>query len=291
MGMGPNTAYGYNSSSQPHNLILDSMASQGLIASRAFSLDLKNYDNATGSIIFGGLDKKKFQGSLQTLPLQSPQMSAGAYGDGSSDDKHTTYGYFVTVQSLAMTKPNDTSSSKYDQDSFLAVLDSGTSAILTPEGISSQICKDVGGTRMGSSGSSFCTVPCDVRDQPGGLDVAFDGKTIRVSFENLLTESEQNGNTYCFLGVGDTGVATDPPTYILGSPFLRAAYAVFDWDNQQVHLAQASDCGSNVVAIGNGSEAVPTGGGCKESASVPSIPTSIGTVWAVFALASVLFLV
>lgn len=92
MGMGPNGAYGYNSSSQPYSLILDSMASQGLISSRAFSLDLKNYDNATGSIIFGGLDKKKFLGSLQTLPLESPQMSAGIYGDGSSGDKHASYG-------------------------------------------------------------------------------------------------------------------------------------------------------------------------------------------------------
>ncbi|KAK2607621.1 hypothetical protein N8I77_006284 [Diaporthe amygdali] len=255
MGMGPNSAYGYNSSTQPYSLILDSMASQGLIASRAFSLDLKNYDNATGSIIFGGLDKKKFLGSLQTLPLESPQMSAGAYGDGSDDEKYTNHGYFVTVQSLSMTKPNDTSSSKYDQDSFLAVLDSGTSAILTPEGMSSQICNDVGGTEMTQSGSSFCTVPCDVKNQPGGLDVEFQGKTIRVAFENLFTEVEQDGYTFCFLGVGDTGVATDPPTYILGSPFLRAAYAVFDWDNQQVHLAQASDCGSNVVAIGTGGTA------------------------------------
>lgn len=78
MGMGPSPLAGYNLSSQPYSLILDSMVSQGQIASRAFSLDLRDYDNSTGSLIFGGLDKKKFSGSLQTLPLESVQMTSQA---------------------------------------------------------------------------------------------------------------------------------------------------------------------------------------------------------------------
>lgn len=89
MGMGPNPSYGYDST----NLILDSMASQGLIASRAFSLDLRNSYDADGSITFGGLDVKKFLGPLQTLPLESPQMSEGVYGGGSNKTKTTTYGW------------------------------------------------------------------------------------------------------------------------------------------------------------------------------------------------------
>lgn len=92
MGMGPSAFYGYNSSSQPDRLILDSMALQGLIASRAFSLDLREHDNSTGSIIFGGVDQKKFLGSLQTLPLESPQTTVDLFGDGSSNETITTYG-------------------------------------------------------------------------------------------------------------------------------------------------------------------------------------------------------
>lgn len=92
MGMGPNVVYGYNSSSQPHSLVLDSMASQGLIASRAFSLNLREHDDATGSIVFGGVDQKKFLGSLQTLPLESLQVAAGASGDGSSRETITVHG-------------------------------------------------------------------------------------------------------------------------------------------------------------------------------------------------------
>lgn len=90
LGIGP--TYGYNSSSQPDSLILDSMASQGLIASRAFSLDLREHDNATGSIIFGGVDQKKFLGSLQTLPLESLQRTVDPFGDGSSNETIPMYG-------------------------------------------------------------------------------------------------------------------------------------------------------------------------------------------------------
>lgn len=99
------------------------------------------------------------------------------------------------------------------------------------------------------------------------MDINFDGKTIQIKYENLITEVVEQGVPYCFLGVSDTTVDTDPPTYILGDPFLRASYAVFDWDNQQVHLAQADDCGSNIVAIGSGTGSVPTGSGCKDSSS------------------------
>lgn len=172
----------------------------------------------------------------------------------------------------------------------MALLDSGTDKILTPEGVSSRICDDVGGQQLEVLGFSSCSVPCDLKSQSGGLDVNFDGKTIRVNFENLVAEAERDGQTFCTLAVKGVGVATDKPLYILGSPFLQAAYAVFDWDNQQVHLAQAADCGSQVVAIGTGPGAVPTGVGCEESAALPSVRSSIGPVMAV-AMASMLALI
>lgn len=132
---------------------------------------------------------------------------------------------------------------------------------------------------MTQDGVTFCYfTDCSVRQQTGGLDIHFDGKTIQVTYDNLITEVVEEGISYCFLGVSDTTVDTDPPTYILGDPFLRASYAVFDWDNQQVHLAQADDCGSNIVAIGSGTGSVPIGSGCKESSSMAGIRGSTGSM-------------
>ncbi|POS75034.1 hypothetical protein DHEL01_v206578 [Diaporthe helianthi] len=300
MGVGPGPNYedtgfteGQGPLRKPGNVILDSMVSQGLISSSAFSLHLSHYDNGTGSILFGGLDTKKFRGSLQTLPLEeSLQFSAGAYDPSGRNHKFKTNGYFVAVQSLALTKPDQQSPKKYNQDSFPALLDSGSSKILTPKGVSSRICADVGGSQSTGPGTKSCEVPCEIRGKPGGLDVNFDNKTIHISYEDLLTqEADDCGHKRCFLAVADTYIATEPPMYILGLPFLRAVYAVFDWDNRQVHLAQAADCGSQIAEIGVCSDAVSTATGCDESTPVvsgaasPPLRTTIGPVIAVIAIA------
>lgn len=81
LGLGPDPYSGFNNSepdigrnldtymASPYSLFLASMVSQGLINSRAFSLDMGNLQDATGSLIFGGLDKGRFEGTLQPFPL------------------------------------------------------------------------------------------------------------------------------------------------------------------------------------------------------------------------------
>lgn len=284
MGIGPSSLEGFNKS-KPYSLILESLATQGLINSRAFSLDLRDYDNSTGSLIFGGVDKGKYIGTLDKIPIQTQQMTFGG-------QDYAVFGYWVTVTSLGLTQPGSKSSNAYTvpDGSFVATLDSGTSQILLPEGLASQICSDVNGTSSGDAGG--CTVDCSVRDLPGGLDFGINGKTIQVTYQNLVSAFEYQGHTYCFLDASTSGVDTTPPTYILGSPFLRDTYAVFDWDNQNVHLAQAADCGSDIVAIGNGTNAVPTDkGNCKtDSGSIHSAVINIGFVLAAAAFGIVMAL-
>jgi hypothetical protein len=53
-------------------------------------------------------------------------------------------------------------------------------------------------------------------------------------------------------------LTTHPLEPVLGDSFLRAAYVVYDQDNRNLHLAQAANCGSNLVEIGSGSDAVPS---------------------------------
>lgn len=52
--------------------------------------------------------------------------------------------------------------------------------------------------------------------------------------------------------------------------------AVFDWGNSAVHIAQAANCGSNIVAIGNGTNAVPGGNGDCSSFGVRSVAVNFG---------------
>lgn len=57
-------------SDQPN--IIDELVSQGAIQTKAFSLALGSHGPEEGSLILGGIDTKKFAGSLQRLPLVDP---------------------------------------------------------------------------------------------------------------------------------------------------------------------------------------------------------------------------
>lgn len=79
-------------------------------------------------------------------------------------------------------------------------------------------------------------------------------------------------SSLCSVGLRVAGKGSQQ---ILGDSFLRAAYVVFDWDNEEVHIAQGADCGSEIVAIGSGSDAVPSVTGACET--TPASRTSAST--------------
>jgi hypothetical protein len=71
MGAGPDL----NGWDAPYPLIIDSMVKQGLIKSRALSLDIRTINSDRGAVIFGGLDTAKYSGRLQKLPIIPAESS------------------------------------------------------------------------------------------------------------------------------------------------------------------------------------------------------------------------
>lgn len=65
MGVAPDL-HGWNA---PYPLVIDSMAQQKLIQSRAFSLDIRTMDSDRGAVIFGGIDTRKYSGHLEKRPI------------------------------------------------------------------------------------------------------------------------------------------------------------------------------------------------------------------------------
>src|SRR5690349_1855836 len=63
---------------KPYNNFPAALAAQGTIASNAYSLWLNNLDSHVGSILFGGVDTKRFKGALEILPVQKQN---GGYTD------------------------------------------------------------------------------------------------------------------------------------------------------------------------------------------------------------------
>src|SRR4051812_37018546 len=53
----------------PYDNLAYAMASQGIINSVAYSIWLNDLHSSKGEILFGGIDTKKYHGSLFTLPI------------------------------------------------------------------------------------------------------------------------------------------------------------------------------------------------------------------------------
>ncbi|CZR62854.1 uncharacterized protein PAC_12751 [Phialocephala subalpina] len=230
--------------------IIDQMATQNITKSRAFSLNLGGVDTKTGAIVFGGIDTKKFYGKLGKQAIIPYKQSPDGFPR-----------YWITMTSLSVTTPSKTIKSIFSGTSQPVFLDSGGTLSQLPASIVTAIVTLFPGAR--SVGSGQYTVPCSALKQDGYLDFGFGTTTIRVPYHEFVWQADVD---LCALGV--MANAAGDPTYVLGDSFLRAAYVVYDQDNQNIHLANAASCGTNLVSIGKGSNAVPDlAGECPEAVS------------------------
>ncbi|KAH6654498.1 aspartic-type endopeptidase [Truncatella angustata] len=219
------------------------MASDGTIASNAYSLWLNDLDASTGSILFGGVDTAQYTGSLETLPIQA---SGGVYSE-----------FLITLTSVVL--DNVTIAS----DQALAVLlDSGSSLTYLPDTWVEQIFDEVGAQYDSSEGAAY--VPCSLAQDTRTLDFTFTSPTIKVDMNELVLDlvttsgkrpTFSNGVTACLFGIAPAGSSTN----VLGDTFLRSAYVVYDISNNEISLAQTAfnATETNVKEIGTGTGAVP----------------------------------
>jgi hypothetical protein len=88
--------------------------------------------------------------------------------------------------------------------------------------------------------------PCKAPE--GSIDLFFGLKQISITYQDFV---EDDGKGGCWLKMV-TRVMQHPS---LGASFFRAAYLVFDLDNNALWLAQAANCGSELMAIVKGEAA------------------------------------
>lgn len=245
IGLAPDLKGGFDTN-EPYTLVLSSMAEQGVIASRVFALDLRHADNQYGAVIYGGLDQSKFIGTLEKRPIVK-----GVGGEWRLGVELTTIG--VTLSSP--------SSFKVAGADANVMLDSGTTITRMHSAVAQPILEALGAQ---DDGEGYYQVPCSMKSSAGSVDFGFGNKTIRVPFKDFILDLGGSSST-CYVGMVLT---TDQQ--ILGDSVLRAGYFVFDWDNQEVHIAQAANCGkNNIVAVSSGKSAVPSvTGSCKEGDAV-----------------------
>lgn len=183
---------------------IDELAKQGVTKTKAFSLALGSKTEEEGVIIFGGVDTGKFSGKLAHLPI----VPADDSPDGVAR-------YWVDMNSISLSPPTGKSTT-FANTKMTVFLDSGSTLTLLPQSLVNEIADSLGST--GTDDSGFAIVDCSLINEPGTIDFAFDGVTIKVPYSEMI-RSVSSLPPHCYLGMmGSTQFA------LLGDTFLRSAY-------------------------------------------------------------------
>ncbi|KAH8662216.1 aspartic peptidase domain-containing protein [Xylariales sp. PMI_506] len=270
MGIGLDTN---EAASKEYPNLMDEFLSQGLIASKAYSLYLDDYSSSTGNILFGGIDTEKFVGDLTALPIQP-------------DSQSNTYTSFtVALSSISLT--NGGSSSSVSSEALPVVLDSGTTLTYLPVDIISTIY-DTLNVYDDENESGFVYIDCSYSTKNITFDYQFgggNGPVVKVPISEVvfdtvkLYESEglQLPRNLPFDDPCIFGMMASQGIYLLGDTFLRSAYVVYDLSNLEIAVAQANfgSTGSNVVAISAGDSQIPSVTGVASEVSVTQTATGL----------------
>lgn len=209
----------------------------------------------SGTVLFGAVDSTKYHEPLTALPFATSPLSPQPY--------YAVQLTSLTAQSRSKIEPfiptNNT-------DPLWAVLDSGAPHIMLPRYLIDPLYKNLGATFFPEY--NLATVPCNVST----ADVTFsfylgggpNAVKINVPIANLVQPSMPategahyaDNTSACILQlVPQTTVLT-----LLGDPFLRSAYVVYDQENKQIAIAQAnfsSTAPPNIQEILPGPKGIP----------------------------------
>ncbi|AMD18984.1 HBR083Cp [Eremothecium sinecaudum] len=191
----------------------------GVIAKNAYSLFTNQLTADSGSVLFGGVDHKKYSGQLLTLPivntypgLPAPvELAIALDGIGYSTDR--------SRQTIVST-------------SFAALLDSGTTFSYFPVRVA-EVLADAVGARWSSRAGAFLG-RCTPESNSAAFDFNFGGARISVPISNFILQTRQPGLcAFSFFPHSRSII-------ILGDVFLSSAYVVYDLENYEISLAQAT---------------------------------------------------
>ena len=214
---------------------VDELSSQNATQSKAFSVALgSNTADNGGVIIFGGVDTKKFTGSLVSNDILAPTAN-------------DIQRYTVQLNSVGTTTSGK--SKTYDGGSTPIVLDTGSSLSILPSSVVEGMVTDFDAKLDSNSGLYF--VDCSVASEDDTIDFAFPGITINVPMSEFIFDA---GGGQCVLGTQaldtNSGISA-----LLGDTFLRSAYVVFDQTSNTILMAPYKNCGTNEQTIPSGSGA------------------------------------
>ncbi|KAJ5083983.1 hypothetical protein NUU61_008562 [Penicillium alfredii] len=245
---------GYGEHNSSSISLPQALADGDIIKSPAFSLWIENphgrptpatAHRGAGRVLFGGVNKAKYVGTLHTLPIV----------DGPPGSRK---GFRVNMTGLAI---NDTSASPktFPKD---AIFDIGMSLSYVPEAAARDIFARLGVTNIPDKGQ--VSIPCNASELNTTLTFEFGAATFNfpvwvfMTQDSLYGSSEYEDGT-CYLGIATNKDYLHKGSAVFGANFLRLIYSVYDLENGEISLARRNWTGfsDDIVEITTGKNAVP----------------------------------
>jgi len=187
----------------------DMLISQNLVSQGVFSFYLASQGKNTSVLVLGGTDQQYFTGSITYVKLSAFQFLFGYWLITGDDIK-------VDGKSVGVCS------------SCMVVVDTGTSVLTGPPSTIQPFLDAIG--NVSADCSNINSMP-NITFTFGGVDFL-----LEPSFY-VLVAPDNSGNMTCQLGI----MALNPgmPLWILGDPFLRKYYNIYDRDSNRVGFALA----------------------------------------------------
>ncbi|TQN64806.1 putative aspartic-type endopeptidase opsB [Colletotrichum shisoi] len=149
LSIGPNLQFGYGRNKPI--LIVDSLAAQGAIASRTYSVDLRGFDDKRGVLLFGGANKGRFSGERVKRPLLKDELG--------------TWAPSIALTGMGQT-PSNVSVQAYGVNAADSIftLDTANQYMRLRHSFVDPLLRDLGAI---NDGNDLYTAPCSKRDGPG----------------------------------------------------------------------------------------------------------------------------
>jgi hypothetical protein len=170
-------------------------------------------DGYAGELTLGGTDPAHYTGELNYVPLTS-----ASYWQIAVDE--------IAVGGTAYT--NATTNQ--------AIVDSGTSMLVGPTAAIAEIASTLGAHELSATGEYV--VGCN-KDLPT-IDVTIGGVSYPIDANNLVLPD----GPICILLMMGMDLHPEGIDWILGDVFMREYYTVFDYANQQIGFAPATNASS-----------------------------------------------
>ncbi|KAL8819645.1 MAG: hypothetical protein Q9223_001965 [Gallowayella weberi] len=219
---GSNPKYTSESDVIPYTPLFTNMYTKGLVAP-IFSIAINRHGEETGGLLaLGGLPPVNHSSAFACTPIKMTSSRHSQTGiNGTTIDPPQFKYYAITVEGVQAGTP-------FDNDSFDAHVDSGTSLIYLPEDTADAYNKLFDPPAKHNYSSGQYNVPCTAK--PPALGIKIGGQTFQINPVDLIVHAADGT---CFSGIS----ASYSGPAVLGDVFLKNVVAVFDLGHHEMKFA------------------------------------------------------